>query len=83
MVGILFAANPLRRPFGDPVFHPIYAACAEHGLPVTSHIGIDHASTFPAGSPASFMATTSCSRGVAGHHISSFITNGVFESSPS
>ena len=82
IVGILFASNPLRRPLGDPIYHPIYAAAVQHGLAVTSHIGIEHASTYPAGPPASLMASTGTLHGSAGHHISSFITHGVFEKFP-
>jgi predicted TIM-barrel fold metal-dependent hydrolase len=39
-----------REPYGKPVFEPIWAAAAEHGLPVAVHInggnGVDHPPTF-------------------------------------
>jgi predicted TIM-barrel fold metal-dependent hydrolase len=82
MVGILFAANPLRRPYGDPLYHPIYGAALEHGLALTTHVGIDHTSTSPGGPPATVMANASAYAAMAAHHISSFITHGVFEKFP-
>ena len=57
MVGVLFASNPLRRPLGDPIYHPIYAAAAEYGLAITSHIGIEHARQY-----CGYMAMSSASR---------------------
>jgi predicted TIM-barrel fold metal-dependent hydrolase len=82
MVGILLAANPLRRPYGDPIYHAIYAAAVEHGLAITTHVGVDHTSTTPGGPPASVMANASAYAATASHHVSSFITHGVFEKYP-
>jgi uncharacterized protein len=79
VVGILFAANPLRRPYGDPLYHPIYAAAVEHGLAITTHVGVDHTSTSPGGPPGTVMANASAYAAMASHHVSSFVTHGVFE----
>jgi predicted TIM-barrel fold metal-dependent hydrolase len=82
MVGIVFASNPLRRPLGDPIYHPIYKAAVEHGLAITTHVGVEHASVVPAGVPSTNITATANFGGAAGHHISSFITHGVFEKFP-
>jgi predicted TIM-barrel fold metal-dependent hydrolase len=82
IVGILFASNPLRRPFGDPIYHPIYAAAVEHGLAITTHVGIDHTATSPGGPPGTVMANASVYAAMGSHHISSFLTHGVFEKFP-
>src|SRR5579863_6960707 len=36
-VGVLLSNNGLGIPFGHPVFHPIYEAAAEVGLPILVH----------------------------------------------
>lgn len=82
MVGILFSSNPLRRPLGDPIYHPLYAAAVEHGLVITSHVGVEYAAVCPGGSPGSNMTAPGLFPAAAGHHISSFITHGVFEKFP-
>jgi predicted TIM-barrel fold metal-dependent hydrolase len=83
MVGILLTANPLRRPYGDPLLHPIYAAAVEHGLAITTHVGFYHANSTPAGAiPNTIAMGTGVYTSVASHHISSFITHGVFEKFP-
>jgi hypothetical protein len=40
-VAVLLAANQLGRPFGDPLYHPIYEAAVEMGLVIALHPGID------------------------------------------
>jgi uncharacterized protein len=81
MIGVLFAANPLDRPLGDPLYHPIYEAAAEHGLAISVHQeppgtrdagGIRMTSPLLDGSPAQ----------IAMHYISSLVVHGVFEKFP-
>jgi predicted TIM-barrel fold metal-dependent hydrolase len=78
----LFAGNPFNRPYGDPVYHPIYEASAELGLPVQVHPGAG-VNDRPAGGGPSYGAVASVF--VAHdmmHHISSYIVHGVFEKYP-
>lgn len=82
MVGIVFSSNPLRRPLGDPIYHPIYKAAVEHGLAITTHVGVEHAAVIPGGAPSSNMTAIVNFPSSAGNHISSFITHGVFEKFP-
>jgi uncharacterized protein len=41
MAGVLMGGNGLGRPFGHPVYHAIYDAAAELGLPIVVHAGGD------------------------------------------
>lgn len=41
MAGVLLCVNGLSKPFGHPAYHPIYAAAADHDLPVVFHAGGD------------------------------------------
>jgi predicted TIM-barrel fold metal-dependent hydrolase len=85
IVGVLMSGNPMGRPWGDPHYHPIYAAAADMGLVVTSHVS--------AGDRPRSMAAVAGPQGTAielvsqlgqggMHYISSFITHGVFEKFP-
>jgi predicted TIM-barrel fold metal-dependent hydrolase len=82
----LFAGNPLGRPYGDPLFHPIYAAAAEAGLAIDVHVNI---ASFPTGEinsvggdSGSYMLAVTNFAQAAMHHISSYIVHGVFEKYP-
>jgi predicted TIM-barrel fold metal-dependent hydrolase len=78
---VLLVANGLRRPFGDPLYHPIYEAAVEMGLPVAIHaFGGDGAASIVAGGVVgSRLEFHTCLPQSAVHYLTSFITNGVFE----
>jgi predicted TIM-barrel fold metal-dependent hydrolase len=86
MVQVLMGSAS-EAPFGRRAFHPIYAACVRHGLPLALHLGgegagisapataVGHPTTYfewYGSLPQSYMA-----------HIVSMITEGVFERFPS
>jgi predicted TIM-barrel fold metal-dependent hydrolase len=85
----LLVINGAHKPFGHPVYHPIYAAAVEVGIPIAIHIGGEF---FIQG-----LATASQAGGVAltrferhtthmqpiQHYLASFVTHGVFEKFPS
>ena len=48
MVGVTLGANSLGRPFGDPIYHPIYEAAAEFDLPIVIQVGSDAAADLSA-----------------------------------
>jgi predicted TIM-barrel fold metal-dependent hydrolase len=85
MVQVLIGSAS-EAPLGRRAYHPIYAACVEHGLPLALHIGgegagisspataVGHPSTYfewYGSLPQSYMA-----------HIMSMVTEGVFERFP-
>ncbi len=75
-----------QRPYGDPVFHPIWEAAAEMGLPIAAHLGGQGGiNANPTGSgPATFFWETHallCETGMG--HVASLIAHGVFEKWPS
>jgi predicted TIM-barrel fold metal-dependent hydrolase len=81
---VVMGGSPLSRAFGDPLYHPIYLAAAEAGLPIVIHVGAAtlqsvKAVTGPASTVSEVVAQTCMA---AGQHISSFIVHGVFEKFP-
>jgi predicted TIM-barrel fold metal-dependent hydrolase len=84
MVGILLPVNPLGRPFGDPVYHPIYKAAAELGLMVAIHPspGDNHGVKFVGGPANTGIEYINQFGAQAMHYISSYIVQGVFEQFP-
>jgi uncharacterized protein len=82
VVACLLAGTPWNVPFGDPLFHRIYEACAELGLHVHVHPAV--ASTDrPAGGMSSYASEyATLQTHDAMHHITSLIVNGVFEKYP-
>lgn len=85
IVGVLMSGNPVGRPWGDPHFHPIYAAAEEMGLAVSSHTsGGDRPNSVSAvGGPLANAIEHVSQLGQSGmHYVSSFITHGVFEKFP-
>jgi predicted TIM-barrel fold metal-dependent hydrolase len=86
MVGVLFAANPLARPLGDPVYHPVLEAAAELGLVITVHpSGVDRPLATMTGAGGSFTSTIESSSLLsqqAMHYVASLVTHGVFEKYP-
>jgi hypothetical protein len=78
--------NGLGKPFGHPLYHPIYEAAAELGLPIAIHIageGLVPGSQMSASGIQStrFEKHSIYMQGVQ-HHLSSFISHGVFEKYP-
>jgi predicted TIM-barrel fold metal-dependent hydrolase len=86
MVQVLMSSAS-EAPLGRRSYHPIYAACVRHGLPLALHLGGEGAELAPAASaaghpstyvewyadlPQSYMA-----------HLVSMVTDGVFERFPS
>jgi predicted TIM-barrel fold metal-dependent hydrolase len=87
MVGVLMSANGLNKPFGHPAYHPIYAAAAEHGLPIVVHTGGDAIAetlTAPAagGLPATYAEYYVFQTQPLMTHLVSMIGQGVFERFP-
>ena len=88
IVAVVLGANVLGRPFGDPVYHPIYEAAAEHGLVVIVHAEADAApnslaSPTAAGPPATFTDFYALRPQGQEMHALTLICQGVFERYPS
>ena len=70
-------------PFGNRYYHPIWEACAEHDLPVVSHIGGGSGVTrnvpTPVGFPSYYMESRMTRPHIAATHAASLICEGVFE----
>jgi predicted TIM-barrel fold metal-dependent hydrolase len=74
------------RPYGDPVYHPIWEAAAEMGLPIAAHLGGQGGKNYnPIGcGPTTFFWETHALLAETGMaHIGSLIAHGVFEKWPS
>ena len=87
MVGVLMAANGLGKPFGHPVYHPIYAAAAELDLPIVLHTGGDQSSDtlshpVAGGIPATYAEVALLEYSPIMTHVQSLIVQGVFEKYP-
>jgi len=84
MAYVALAGNPLQRPLGDPLYHPIYAVASELGLPVGVHVASTEFPSIqgPAGTRATLIENLSLMGAQAAHYVSSLITHGVFEKFP-
>jgi uncharacterized protein len=87
MVGVLMGANGLAKPFGHPVYHTIYEAAYENGLPVVIHVGGDApADTLSKGTAAGDPFTYAEHHLMAAHplitHAVSLVGQGVFVKMP-
>lgn len=83
--GILMSANPLGRPFGNVVYHPIYEAIEGSGLPLVLHIGGDLRVTGTANASGTTLTRAdqfALTEQPAVHHLVSLIAGGVFERFP-
>ena len=88
MAAALLATNGIGKPFGHPLFHPIYEAAAEMGLPVAIHAAGESFASMrvsPSGSgvPSLYLEHhTLVPQGLMTHLVS-MIVHGVFEKFPS
>jgi predicted TIM-barrel fold metal-dependent hydrolase len=84
--GVLLAGNPLGRPYGDPIYEPIFAAAAEFDLAIVIHLGLvdrpNLQTTSVGAPPTTGVQSISQYSQQAMHYVSSFITHGVFEKYP-
>lgn len=86
MVEALLISNGLGMPFGHPVYHDLYAAAEECGLPIAMHNGGDlwHGTTqaMAGGVPHTRFELHTLSPQHSMMHLSSFVAHGVFEKFP-
>ncbi|MEA2681973.1 MAG: uncharacterized protein QOK05_301 [Chloroflexota bacterium] len=87
MVGIALGANGLGLPFGHPVYHPIYDAAAEMGLPIVLQVGSDAMTDMitppvAGGLPSTFAEYKALGGQPMMTHAVSLITEGVFDRHP-
>lgn len=87
MVGVVLGGNGVGQSFGHRLYHPIYEAAADLGLPIVLHVGGDAApdartSTAPAGNPSTFTEYSIMSTTPLMTHLVSFLLHGVFERFP-
>ncbi len=80
MVGVLLVVNSLGRPFGHPVYEPVFRAAVEHGRPVTIHIvGTPEGRDGAGGNPLLMLEQFPLYNQPGMHYLSSMITSGLFE----
>jgi uncharacterized protein len=87
MAGVLMCVNGLSKPFGHPAYHAIYAAAAEHDLPVVFHAGGDAISetvSHPTagGLPATYAEYNVFAPQALATHLVTMVGQGVFERFP-
>jgi predicted TIM-barrel fold metal-dependent hydrolase len=82
----LFATNAIGQLAGHPIYHPIYEAAAETGLPVIFHRGLDALPDVPVapagGPPGSFAEYIAMAPSAQISQLVSLLTNGVFAKYP-
>jgi predicted TIM-barrel fold metal-dependent hydrolase len=82
VVATLLAGSPLGRPYGDPVYHPVWEASAEMGLPLDIHPGASNLEREAGGKATSNLGQIVNIWNVTMHHVTSLIVHGVFEKYP-
>ncbi len=86
-VAVALGANGLNKPFGHPVYHPIYQAAAELALPVVVQVDADNivdpgTSPTAVGLSMTYAEFDAMSAAPLVGHVSSFFTCGVFDLYP-
>jgi uncharacterized protein len=85
MVQVLMGSAS-EAPLGRRTYHPIYAACVEHGLPLALHVGGEGAGVSPpataVGHPTTYFEWYGSLPQSYMGHIMSMVTEGVFERFP-
>jgi predicted TIM-barrel fold metal-dependent hydrolase len=86
MAAALFAINAIGPLAGHPVYHPIYEAAAEVGLPIVFHRGLDALPDMPTsiagGAPGSFAEYMTMSPAAVINQLMSLITHGALPKYP-
>ena len=87
VVGVALGTNALGRPFGDPIYHPIYRAASELDLPIVIQVGSDEASELNSppvagGRPTTFAEVDALGAQSNMAHTASLILQGAFEAFP-
>jgi predicted TIM-barrel fold metal-dependent hydrolase len=86
IVSALLVTNGVGRPFGHPIWDPVYEAAVEMGLPIAIHPGGDqwvHTTQAAAGGvPMSRFEFHTLSPQANVFHVASYLTYGVFERFP-
>ncbi len=86
-VGVALGTNALSMPFGHPVYHPVYEAAAEYGLPLVIQVGSDTSPSLLAPPIGGGIAATYAETEIWGAHplmthVATLIFEGVFELFP-
>lgn len=84
MVGVAIGANALNLTFGHPVYHPIFEAAAEEGLPVVIQTGSDLAANLltppiAGGQSSSYGEYKTLNTQSHMSHVAAMILQGLFE----
>ena len=86
MVQVLMGSAS-EAPFGRRAYHPIYAACVRHNLPLALHVGGEGAGisapATPVGHPTTYFEWYGALPQSYMGHLMSMVTEGVFERFPS
>jgi uncharacterized protein len=83
IVATLMAGSPFERPYGDPVYDPVYKASAEMGLALHLHPGHARDKQHSGGTPNTAVGYVPLISQIGMRHIASFIVHGTFEKFPS
>jgi predicted TIM-barrel fold metal-dependent hydrolase len=88
MVGILMCGNGIGKPFGHPLYEPIYAAAVDLDLPVVIQAGGDATpdtltDPTPGGLPLTYGEFSTLMACALFTHVISMVAQGVFEKFPS